>query len=189
MGAEAPTQKYRLHKNSKPLYARTRMYVTHCILIALLAYSLGSIPFGVVLAKLFRLPDPRTIGSGNIGATNMLRTGNKKIALLTLLLDAGKGIAAVVLTAKFISPAISDLAFATLLAPLTRADFEAIAARLGCEWEAAAAVAEVESGTLGGFTAEGKPVILFERQHLHCAARTIDADRHERRQIAGGAHD
>lgn len=49
--------------------------------------------------------------------------------------------------------------------PLTRADFEAIAARLGCEWEAAAAVAEVESGPLGGFTSEGKPVILFER-HL-----------------------
>lgn len=50
-------------------------------------------------------------------------------------------------------------------APLTRADFEAVAQRLGCEWEAVAAVAEVESGRLGGFTAEGKLVILFER-HL-----------------------
>lgn len=50
-------------------------------------------------------------------------------------------------------------------APLTRADFEAVAGRLGCEWEAVAAVAEVESGPLGGFGADGRPVILFER-HL-----------------------
>src|SRR5690606_40492085 len=49
--------------------------------------------------------------------------------------------------------------------PLRRADFEAIAARLGCEWEAVAAVAEVESGPLGGFGDDGRPVILFER-HL-----------------------
>jgi hypothetical protein len=49
--------------------------------------------------------------------------------------------------------------------PLRRADFEAVAARLGCEWEAAAAVAEVESGPLGGFASDGRPVILFER-HL-----------------------
>ena len=69
-----------------------------CIQILLLSYALGSVPFGVVFAKLFGLPDPRTIGSGNIGATNMLRTGNKKVALLTLLFDAGKGAAAVLLT-------------------------------------------------------------------------------------------
>lgn len=50
-------------------------------------------------------------------------------------------------------------------APLTRADYEAAAARLNCEWEAVAAVAQVESGPLGAFTPEGKPVILFER-HL-----------------------
>ncbi len=50
-------------------------------------------------------------------------------------------------------------------APLTRADFEAVAQRLSCEWEAVAAVAEVESGRLGGFGADDKPVILFER-HL-----------------------
>lgn len=66
-------------------------------------------------------------------------------------------------------PPLADTFLATLRRennnPLTRADFEAIAVSLGCEWEAAAAVAEVESGTLGGFTAEGKPVILFER-HL-----------------------
>ncbi len=50
-------------------------------------------------------------------------------------------------------------------APLTRADYESVAARLNCEWEAVAAVAQVESGPLGGFTPEGRPVILFER-HL-----------------------
>jgi acyl phosphate:glycerol-3-phosphate acyltransferase len=71
--------------------------------IIALGYALGSIPFGVALAKLFRLPDPRYIGSGNIGATNMLRTGNPKVALLTLLLDAGKGAAAVLLTYYFFS--------------------------------------------------------------------------------------
>lgn len=71
--------------------------------IAMLSYALGSIPFGVVLARLFGLPDPRYIGSGNIGATNMLRTGNKKVALLTLLLDAGKGAAAVLITAAMFS--------------------------------------------------------------------------------------
>lgn len=77
-------------------YARTRMYVSEDTiqtvgLIFLGSFAIGSIPFGVILAKLFRLPDPRKIGSGNIGATNMLRTGNKRVALLTLLLDAAKG--------------------------------------------------------------------------------------------------
>jgi glycerol-3-phosphate acyltransferase PlsY len=67
------------------------MYVSACIPIIVFSFLLGSIPFGVLLAKAFRLPDPRTLGSGNIGATNMLRTGNKKVAALTLLLDGGKG--------------------------------------------------------------------------------------------------
>ncbi len=62
-----------------------------------LAYVLGSIPFGVLLARMAGLGDLRKIGSGNIGATNVLRTGRKGIAVLTLLLDAGKGIAAVLL--------------------------------------------------------------------------------------------
>ena len=74
------------------------MYVSDIIQIIILGYALGGIPFGVLLAKLFHLPDPRYIGSGNIGATNMLRTGNKKVALLTLLLDAGKGAMAVAIT-------------------------------------------------------------------------------------------
>lgn len=59
---------------------------------------------------------------------------------------------------------------------LTRADFEAVADRLGCEWEAVAAVAQVESGPLGGFAADGRPIILFER-HLFSAKthRAYDA--------------
>ena len=65
-------------------------------------YLLGSIPFGLVLVRLSGLGDIRQMGSGNIGATNVLRTGRKDLALATLVLDAGKaGIAAVILTAIF----------------------------------------------------------------------------------------
>jgi glycerol-3-phosphate acyltransferase PlsY len=66
-------------------------------LVALLAYLLGAVPFGIVMAKLFGLGDLRKIGSGNIGATNVLRTGNKTAAALTLILDAGKAGMAVLL--------------------------------------------------------------------------------------------
>ena len=66
-------------------------------LIAPLAYLLGSVPFGIVMARLFGLGDLRSIGSGNIGATNVLRTGNKIAAFLTLLGDSGKGAAAVLI--------------------------------------------------------------------------------------------
>ena len=58
-------------------------------------YLLGSIPFGLVLTRLAGLGDIRKIGSGNIGATNVLRTGNKPLALAVLLLDSGKGAIAV----------------------------------------------------------------------------------------------
>ncbi len=58
---------------------------------AIAGYVLGSIPFGLVLTRLAGLGDIRAIGSGNIGATNVLRTGNKFLALATLLLDGGKG--------------------------------------------------------------------------------------------------
>ena len=62
---------------------------------ALLGYLLGSIPFGLILTRLFGAGDLRQIGSGNIGATNVLRTGRKGLAAATLLLDAAKGFAAV----------------------------------------------------------------------------------------------
>ncbi len=67
----------------------------------LLAYLLGSISFAVVASWIFGLPDPRTFGSKNPGATNMLRSGNKAAALLTLLGDAGKGWIAVALAQHF----------------------------------------------------------------------------------------
>lgn len=68
------------------------------ILAALTGYVLGSIPFGLLLSRAFGQGDIRKIGSGNIGATNVLRTGRKDIAALTLLLDAGKaGIAGLII--------------------------------------------------------------------------------------------
>ena len=71
------------------------------LLTAILAYLLGSIPFGLVITRAMGLGDLRQIGSGNIGATNVLRTGNKRAALATLLLDGGKG-AIAVLTARWL---------------------------------------------------------------------------------------
>ncbi|KAA0182279.1 glycerol-3-phosphate 1-O-acyltransferase PlsY [Cupriavidus cauae] len=70
-------------------------------LFALLAYLIGSISFAVVVSKTMGLPDPHSYGSGNPGATNVLRTGNKKAALLTLLGDGLKGWLAVWLAQRF----------------------------------------------------------------------------------------
>ena len=74
---------------------------THIIIVTIGGYLLGSVPFGLVLTKMAGLGDIREIGSGNIGATNVLRTGNKFLALLTLLLDIGKGAIAVLITEYF----------------------------------------------------------------------------------------
>jgi glycerol-3-phosphate acyltransferase PlsY len=73
------------------------------ILCFLLGYALGAIPFGLLLTRAAGLGDVRQIGSGNIGATNVLRTGNKRLAAATLLLDAAKG-AGAVLIARAIWP-------------------------------------------------------------------------------------
>ena len=67
------------------------------LLSAVLGYLLGSIPFGILVTRAMGLGDLRSIGSGNIGATNVLRTGNKRAALATLLLDGGKAVVAVLL--------------------------------------------------------------------------------------------
>jgi glycerol-3-phosphate acyltransferase PlsY len=71
--------------------------MTAMLLWTLLGYLLGSVPFGVLVTRAMGLGDVRAIGSGNIGATNVLRTGSKGAALATLLLDGGKGAAAVLL--------------------------------------------------------------------------------------------
>lgn len=71
------------------------------ILIALAAYLLGSISFAVLVSRLMNLPDPHSYGSHNPGATNVLRTGNKLAAALTLIGDAGKGALAVGLTVLY----------------------------------------------------------------------------------------
>ncbi|SCY52876.1 glycerol-3-phosphate acyltransferase PlsY [Paracoccus tibetensis] len=71
------------------------------ILWTLAGYLLGAVPFGLVIARALGLGDLRKIGSGNIGATNVLRTGNKPAALATLLLDSGKGAIAVLLARHF----------------------------------------------------------------------------------------
>jgi len=79
------------------------------IAAAVLGYLLGSIPFGLLLTKLAGLGDIRQIGSGNIGATNVLRTGRKDLALATLLLDGGKG-AVAVLIARLVSEDLTVIA-------------------------------------------------------------------------------
>jgi glycerol-3-phosphate acyltransferase PlsY len=66
-------------------------------LVAIAGYLMGSVPFGILMARAFGLGDLRKVGSGNIGATNVLRTGNRTAAALTLGLDAAKGAAAVLI--------------------------------------------------------------------------------------------
>ncbi|KAA0912217.1 glycerol-3-phosphate 1-O-acyltransferase PlsY [Aquicoccus porphyridii] len=69
--------------------------LTTLALWAVIGYLFGSVPFGLLLTRALKLGDLRKIGSGNIGATNVLRTGNKRAAALTLILDGGKGAVAV----------------------------------------------------------------------------------------------
>ena len=77
-----------------------QIFLIFLSLFFIFGYFVGSIPFGLILTKAYGLGDIRKIGSGNIGATNVLRTGNKKIALMTLLLDGIKGAFAIFLTQK-----------------------------------------------------------------------------------------
>lgn len=99
-----------------PLVESSALLLT---LTAVAAYLLGSIPFGIVIARAFGLGNLRQIGSGNIGATNVLRTGNKLAALLTLLLDAGKGgVAVLIARAAFAEDAAQLAGLAAFLGHL-----------------------------------------------------------------------
>jgi glycerol-3-phosphate acyltransferase PlsY len=80
------------------------------IMWAIAGYILGSIPFGMILARIMGLGNLRDIGSGNIGATNVLRTGNKTAAALTLLFDAGKGAVIVLLARAYAGEDAAQLA-------------------------------------------------------------------------------
>lgn len=79
-------------------------------LCALVAYLMGSIPFGLILTRLAGQGDIRKIGSGSIGATNVLRTGNKTLAAATLMLDAGKGAATVLIGQSYGGPDFAVIA-------------------------------------------------------------------------------
>jgi glycerol-3-phosphate acyltransferase PlsY len=86
------------------------------IIVGLYSYILGSIPFGLILTKVAGLGDVRKIGSGNIGATNVLRTGNKFIAALTLILDGLKGTLSILLTTQYFNELIYFSAIIVFLA-------------------------------------------------------------------------
>jgi acyl phosphate:glycerol-3-phosphate acyltransferase len=85
------------------------------LLAAVIGYLLGSIPFGLLLTRLAGFGDIRKIGSGNIGATNVLRTGNKALAALTLVCDVAKGVAAVLIGATWGTDAMLAAAAAVVL--------------------------------------------------------------------------
>lgn len=84
--------------------------LTAMIFWAVIGYSLGSVPFGIVVTRAMGLGNLRNIGSGNIGTTNVLRTGSKLGAFLTLLLDGGKGAVAVLIARHFGGEAAAQIA-------------------------------------------------------------------------------
>ena len=91
------------------------MDTTGVILALAAGYVLGSIPFGLILTRITGAGDLRSIGSGNIGATNVLRTGRKGLAAATLLLDLGKGFAAVWLTGHLLHGPAALAGFAAII--------------------------------------------------------------------------
>ncbi|MEM7689557.1 MAG: glycerol-3-phosphate 1-O-acyltransferase PlsY [Pseudomonadota bacterium] len=100
---KAPAEAIRRAKGLDNFDKRGMTRGMNLLLAAALGFLLGSIPFGLILTRAAGLGDVRQIGSGSIGATNVLRTGNKGLALATVLLDAGKGVAAVLLAKAFLS--------------------------------------------------------------------------------------
>lgn len=104
-----PASIFRLDSNSETLEERDMTEVFHVLAALVGGYLLGSIPFGVILTRAFGAGDLRQIGSGNIGATNVLRTGRKGLAAGTLVLDMAKGAAAVCI-ARAIDPHLTLIA-------------------------------------------------------------------------------
>jgi len=102
------------------------MDYSYALLALGFGYLIGSIPFGLVLCKMAGLGDIRKIGSGNIGATNVLRTGNKPLAAATLILDIGKGAIAVLLTILFFSKSCEFIHCITDPCPCVRYPFPVI---------------------------------------------------------------
>ena len=88
---------------------------TNLIIVAMYSYLLGSIPFGLVLTKIFLKKDIREIGSGNIGTTNVLRTGKKSLAAATLILDLLKGYFSIIITFIYFDNLISYSALICLI--------------------------------------------------------------------------
>lgn len=86
--------------------------MTTALVLALVAYALGSLSFAVIASRAFALPDPRSYGSRNPGATNVLRTGKKAAAALTLVGDSAKGWLAVVIAAYFAEPGLTEMTMA-----------------------------------------------------------------------------
>ena len=128
------------------------------LLSLLLGYLLGSIPFGVLLTKAAGAGDLRSIGSGNIGATNVLRTGRKGLAALTLVLDALKGTAAVLIVGAIDPQHVGLAAFAALVGHLYPVWLrfrggKGVATLFGImvalHWESSLAYAAVWLGALG----------------------------------------
>lgn len=100
-------------------------------IVVIVGYLLGSIPFGFVLVKLFRGEDVRSTGSGNIGATNVARTGSKKLAIATLALDTIKGVAAVAIAAWIASSGYNNCSDVPCTQPTRLMAAAALAAVLG----------------------------------------------------------
>ena len=92
------------------------------VVVALIAYLIGSIPFAVIVSRAMGLPDPRTFGSHNPGATNVLRSGKKTAAALTLLGDGAKG---------WIAVALTEYVFATAVPPIYKMSLVAVAVVVG----------------------------------------------------------
>jgi glycerol-3-phosphate acyltransferase PlsY len=86
--------------------------MTTALVLAFVAYLIGSLSFAVIASRAFALPDPRSYGSRNPGATNVLRTGKKAAAVLTLIGDSAKGWLAVVIAAYFAEPGLTEVTMA-----------------------------------------------------------------------------